>query len=44
MSAIPSLGIPELAGVATYAAAAHVGFSVMKTSGDSSAFTGSSDG
>lgn len=28
MSAIPSLGIPELAGVATYADAARVGFSV----------------
>jgi hypothetical protein len=28
MSAIPSLGIPELAGVATYAGAARVGFSV----------------
>ena len=28
MSAIPSLGIPELAGVATYADAAHLGFSV----------------
>ena len=28
MSAIPSLGLPELAGVATYAGAARVGFSV----------------
>jgi hypothetical protein len=28
MSAIPTLGIPELAGVTTYAAAARVGFSV----------------